>query len=264
MNETRLQTLQSIQQALDSDWHNWQKPSYIRSRIQVLPGEENNDSRLPPAPAVRRRAHRQTAPVQRHAILTCSKSSTPAAPPSSSSATTRASPRACAAGWRCPTAASLPTPPAPPTPPRRPPQTGRRPQATAPGAPGRCGRPPTSPRSSYDHRLSCSQTAAAGAAATAIYASTKHWAIVIPATEPPTPPARHPPARSSTARQPSSGPPADPPAQHHRQGRVADSGTHPCRQVTRVARGRAATASCAGSRRVTWQLAAQNGLACPG
>ena len=41
----------------------------IRSRIQVLLGEENNDSRLPPAPAVRRRAHRRTAPVQRHAIL---------------------------------------------------------------------------------------------------------------------------------------------------------------------------------------------------
>ncbi len=77
-------------------------------------------------------------------------------------------------------------------------------------------------------------------------------------------PARHPPARSRTARQPSSGPPADPPAQHHQQGRAADSGTHPCHQVTRVARGRAATASRAGSRRVTWQLAVQNGLACPG
>src|SRR5258705_13805335 len=85
-----------------------------------------------------------------------------------------------------------------------------------------------------------------------------------PPPHPPPPPPRPPPARSRTARQPSSGPPADPPAQHHQQGRAADSGTPPCRQVTRVARGRAATASRAGSRRVTWQLAVQNGLACPG
>src|SRR5260370_39876044 len=62
----------------------------MRARIKVLRGEENNDGRLPPAPAVRRRAaaggdrpragraagqragrraHRRTAPVQRHAML---------------------------------------------------------------------------------------------------------------------------------------------------------------------------------------------------
>ncbi len=48
MSETRTQILQSIQQAIDSDWHNWQKLSYIRSRIQGLLDQETRPDGKPP------------------------------------------------------------------------------------------------------------------------------------------------------------------------------------------------------------------------
>ena len=47
MAETRRQILQSIQQAIDSDWHNWQKLSYIRSRIQELLDQETRPDSKP-------------------------------------------------------------------------------------------------------------------------------------------------------------------------------------------------------------------------
>ncbi len=47
MSETHTQILQSIQQAIDSDWHNWQKLSYIRSRIQGLLAEETRPDGKP-------------------------------------------------------------------------------------------------------------------------------------------------------------------------------------------------------------------------
>ncbi len=47
MSETRTQILQSIQQAIDSDWHNWQKLSYIRSRIQGLLDQETRPDGKP-------------------------------------------------------------------------------------------------------------------------------------------------------------------------------------------------------------------------
>jgi glycogen synthase len=47
MNETHKQILQSIQQAIDSDWHNWQKLSYIRSRIQGLLDQETGPDGRP-------------------------------------------------------------------------------------------------------------------------------------------------------------------------------------------------------------------------
>ena len=47
MSETRTQILQSIQQAIDSDSHNWQKLSYIRSRIQGLLAEETRPNDKP-------------------------------------------------------------------------------------------------------------------------------------------------------------------------------------------------------------------------
>lgn len=47
MSETRTQILQSIQQAIDSDSHNWQKLSYIRSRIQGLLAEETRPDSKP-------------------------------------------------------------------------------------------------------------------------------------------------------------------------------------------------------------------------
>ena len=47
MSETRTQILQSIQQAIDSDWHNWQKLSYIRSQIQGLLDQETRPDRTP-------------------------------------------------------------------------------------------------------------------------------------------------------------------------------------------------------------------------
>jgi glycogen synthase len=49
MSETRTQILQSIQQAIDSDWHNWQKLSYIRSRIQQLLDQETSPDGKPPS-----------------------------------------------------------------------------------------------------------------------------------------------------------------------------------------------------------------------
>jgi hypothetical protein len=49
MSETRTQILQSIQQAIDSDWHNWQKLSYIRSRIQELLDQETSPDGKPPS-----------------------------------------------------------------------------------------------------------------------------------------------------------------------------------------------------------------------
>jgi len=50
MSETRTQILQSIQQAIDSDWHNWKKLSYIRSRIQGLLDQETRPLvQTPPA-----------------------------------------------------------------------------------------------------------------------------------------------------------------------------------------------------------------------
>lgn len=48
MSETRTQILQSIQQAIDSDWHNWKKLSYIRSRIQGLLDRETRPDGKPP------------------------------------------------------------------------------------------------------------------------------------------------------------------------------------------------------------------------
>ena len=48
MSETSTQILQSIQQAIDSDWHNWQKLSYIRNRIQGLLDQETRPGRTPP------------------------------------------------------------------------------------------------------------------------------------------------------------------------------------------------------------------------
>jgi hypothetical protein len=48
MSETRTQILQSIQQAIDSDWHNWQKLSYLRSRIQGLLDQETRPDGTPP------------------------------------------------------------------------------------------------------------------------------------------------------------------------------------------------------------------------
>jgi hypothetical protein len=47
MSETRTQILHSIQQAIDSDWHNWQKLSYIRSRIQELLDQETSPTGSP-------------------------------------------------------------------------------------------------------------------------------------------------------------------------------------------------------------------------
>jgi len=47
MSETHTQILQSIQQAIDSDWHNWQKLSYIRSRIQGLLDKETRPDGKP-------------------------------------------------------------------------------------------------------------------------------------------------------------------------------------------------------------------------
>ena len=48
MSETSTQILQSIQQAIDSDWHNWQKLSYIRNRIQGLLDQETRPDSKPP------------------------------------------------------------------------------------------------------------------------------------------------------------------------------------------------------------------------
>jgi hypothetical protein len=47
MAETRKQILQSIQQAIDSDWHNWEKLSYIRNRIQGLLNQETGSDGKP-------------------------------------------------------------------------------------------------------------------------------------------------------------------------------------------------------------------------
>ena len=47
MSETRTQILQSIQQAIDSDSHYWQKLSYIRSRIRGLLADETRPDGRP-------------------------------------------------------------------------------------------------------------------------------------------------------------------------------------------------------------------------
>ena len=49
MSETRTQILQSIQRAIDSDWHNWRKLSYIRTRIQQLLDQETSPDGKPPS-----------------------------------------------------------------------------------------------------------------------------------------------------------------------------------------------------------------------
>ena len=57
MSQTRTQILQSIQQAIDSDWHNWKKLSYIRSRIQGLLDQETRPLvQTPPAAGTERTA----------------------------------------------------------------------------------------------------------------------------------------------------------------------------------------------------------------
>jgi hypothetical protein len=52
MSQTRTQILHSIQQAIDSDWHNWQKLSYIRSQIQGLLDQETRPNGNPPVTIV--------------------------------------------------------------------------------------------------------------------------------------------------------------------------------------------------------------------
>ena len=47
MSETHTLVLQSMQQAIDSDSHNWQKLSYVRSRIQGLLAEETRPDSKP-------------------------------------------------------------------------------------------------------------------------------------------------------------------------------------------------------------------------
>ena len=64
MSETRTQILQSIQQAIDSDWHNWKKLSYIRSRIQGLLDQETRPLvQTPPATGTERRSFSAPAGV---------------------------------------------------------------------------------------------------------------------------------------------------------------------------------------------------------